>query len=194
MKSVLINLLSFKAGWAASVLTAAAAVPAAGVAAAGAVVALHLSRTERILAEALLLVSAAVIGLTWESLLVAFGLLEYETGFFAPGLAPYWIVAMWVLFATTLNVGMRWLRKGTLIAAVAGAIGGPLAFYAGASAGAVELADPLLSLIVIGIGWAILLPVLVKLATYFDGHPAHAERADDRNDRNRGGNPNAQTA
>jgi hypothetical protein len=87
------------------------------------------------------------------------------------GLAPYWIVAMWVLFATTLNVGMRWLRRSTAIAAVAGAIGGPLAFFAGASIGAVELVSPAIALIAIGIGWAVMLPLLVKLTVWLeDGH------------------------
>ena len=76
-----------------------------------------------------------------------------------------------VLFATTLNVGMRWLRKSTLVAAIAGAIGGPLAFLAGERMGAVSFADPATSLVVIGIGWAVLLPVLVQLAIRFDGHP-----------------------
>ena len=77
---------------------------------------------------------------------------------------------MWVLFATTLNVGMRWLHKSNLVAIAAGAIGGPLSFLAGERAGAVSFADPLFSLGVISIGWALLLPILVRVAARFDGH------------------------
>ena len=168
MKSVLINLLSFKVGWAASVACAAASVPALGAAIASGVIVFHLWRARDVRSEALLLISAAVIGLVWESALVAAGLIRYEAGFLLPGLAPYWIVAMWVLFATTLNVGMRWLRTSVWVAAAAGAIGGPLAFLAGQKMGAVSFDDPLTSFLVIGIGWAVLLPMLVQLAVCFD--------------------------
>ena len=180
MKSVLVNLLSFKVGWTASVAGAAASVPALGAAAASGVVLLHLSRTKDRRAESVLLISAALIGLAWESALVAAGLIRYETGFLIPGLAPYWIVAMWVLFATTLNVGMRWLRRNPLLTAAAGAIGGPLAFFAGERMGAVSFDDPLVSFAVIGVGWAVLLPMLVRIAARFDGHPAQSACAQKR--------------
>ena len=170
MKSVLINLSLFKAAWAATVFGAAASVPVAGAIAVAIAVLVHLARTRDVRAEATLLGLAAVVGLVWETLLVATGVLEYSSGNLVPGLAPYWIVAMWILFATTLNVGMRWLRKSALIAAVAGGIGGPASFFAGASAGAVTLNNPLTSLLVIGIGWAVLLPLMVRIATRFDGH------------------------
>ena len=58
-----------------------------------------------------------------------------------------------------------------MVVAVAGAIGGPLAFFAGASIGAVELVSPAIALIAIGIGWAVMLPLLVKVAVWLeDGH------------------------
>ena len=71
---------------------------------------------------------------------------------------------MWVLFATTLNIGMRWLRKSLVIAAIAGAIGGPLSFLAGEKAGAVMFSDTTIALAIIGLGWAVLLPLLVRFA------------------------------
>ena len=57
-----------------------------------------------------------------------------------------------------------------LLAAAAGAIGGPLAFVAGEAAGAVSFSEPTTTLVAIGFGWMILLPALVRLATRFDGH------------------------
>ena len=170
MKSILINLSLFKAAWAATVFGAAASVPVAGAIAVAIAVLVHLARTRDIRAEAMLLGLAAIVGLAWETLLVATGVLEYSSGNLVPGIAPYWIVAMWILFATTLNVGMRWLRKSPVIAAVAGAVGGPASFLAGAGAGAVTLSNPATSLLVIGIGWAVLLPLMVQIATRFDGH------------------------
>ncbi len=171
MKQVIVNLAVFKATWTAIVISAAAGVPFIGVIGVAIAVGIHLWMCDNTESEIRLLLVAAAMGLAWETVLVLSGLLEYSSGNWMPGMAPYWIVAMWVLFATTLNVGMRWLRRNTATAAIAGAIGGPLAFFAGASTGAVEFASPVLSLIAIGIGWAVLLPLLVQIAVRLDrGH------------------------
>lgn len=164
LKSVLINLTFFKAAWLITIFAAAASMPIAGAAAVAAAVAVHVLRSDKRRAELVLLGAAGLVGLVWESLLVATGVLQYESGFLLEGLAPYWIVGMWILFATTLNVGLRWLQKSTLVAALVGAIGGPMAFLAGQKAGAVGFADPVVSLAVIGVGWMVLLPVMVRIA------------------------------
>lgn len=174
MKSIVVNLSFFKVGWLASVFTAASSMPVAGTAVIGLAVLVHLLISKNANAEFRLLAIAALIGLVWESILVMTGLVEYNAASVLPGLAPYWIVAMWVLFATTINVGMRWLKKNIYVAAIAGAIGGPMSFLAGSKAGAVSFADPTVSLIVIGIGWAVLLPVLVQVALRDDGSSENA--------------------
>ncbi len=164
MKSVVVNLSLFKASWVAAVFSAAASLPLAGTVVIAIAVAVHLMHTSDSKGELRLIALAAALGLTWESLLVVTGIVQYGAGSGIAGLAPYWIVAMWVLFATTINVGMRWLRKSLLLAAVAGAIGGPMSFFAGAKAGAVSFPDTTLALFIIGVGWAVLLPLLVKFA------------------------------
>ena len=168
MKHVFVNLAVFKVAWTAIVISAAAGAPVIGVIAVAIAVGIHLWLHENADSEFRLLLTAAAIGFAWESVLVLASLLEYPSGNWVTGLAPYWIVAMWVLFATTLNVGMRWLRRSTAVAAAAGAIGGPLAFFAGASIGAVELVSPAFALVAIGIGWAVMLPLLVKFAIRLD--------------------------
>jgi len=168
MNGIIVNLSLFKAGWLASVFAAAASMPIAGTAVVGIVVAIHLLRSEAPRYELGLLMLAAAIGLVWESFLVSAGLVQYQTATIMPGLAPYWIVAMWVLFATTLNVGMRWLRKSTGLAAVMGAIGGPLSFLAGEKAGAVTFPETSAALLFIGLGWAVFLPLLVRYASRHD--------------------------
>lgn len=164
MKAVVVNLSLFKIGWLACVLTAAASMPYIGTAVVGIAVLVHLWLVKDSGGEFRILLFAAFLGLAWESLLVATGVVQYSAASFLPGTAPYWIVAMWVLFATTLNIGMRWLRKSLVVAAIAGAIGGPMSFLAGEKAGAVIFADTTIALAVIGFGWAILLPVLVRFA------------------------------
>ena len=164
MKPVIVNLSLFKAAWLATVFGAAASMPLLGLAAVSVAVIVHVARAPRAKSEILLLATAGIFGLVWESLMVATGVLEYPAGMLLPGFAPYWIVAIWILFATTINVGMRWLHKSLLVASLAGAACGPLSFLAGAKAGAVLLADPIISPLVIGIGWAFLLPALMIVA------------------------------
>lgn len=178
MKGLLKNLLLFKLGWIACVAFAASGQPMLSLLAVAIVVALHLAGVPLVVKEAVLLASAAVIGLIWESILVSAGLLIYPgyTGM-AP-LAPYWIVAMWVLFATTINFGLSWAKKHWAMATVAGLVGGPMAFYAGSAMGAVQFSDTTLALAVIGIGWAVLLPLLIWVSdTIIDG--AWLEPTDD---------------
>ncbi len=168
MNSLIINLSLFKAGWLACVFGAAAGMPLIGVAAVLLAATVHLLMSEDARSESLLLLLAVALGLSWESTLVSAGVVSYEVGNVLPGIAPYWIVAMWVLFATTLNSGMRWLRKRNLVAALAGAIGGPMSFFAGQKAGAVSFSNTGVALVVIGIGWAVLLPLMVRAAVWFE--------------------------
>ena len=168
MKSVAINLSLFKLGWLAVVFSAAAGLAEVGAASVALIALVHLVRANRISSELALLIIAGCIGMIWESIIVQGGILSYPTAETDGNLAPYWIVAMWVLFATTLNVGMKWLRKNLVIAALAGAICGPLSFLAGQQAGAVTLGDN--AVLVIGLGWAVLLPAITMIARAFDGY------------------------
>jgi hypothetical protein len=158
------NLVLFKLGWVACVMLAAAGQPVMATLVVAAVVMAHLATVPVKSKESMLLVSAAVIGMTWESLLVRFGIVSYPGYTDAAALAPYWIVAMWVLFATTINHGLRWIKRSWIVASAAGLIGGPLAFYSGAQLGAVEFSNTLLALVSIGVGWAVLLPALALVA------------------------------
>ena len=174
MNAMLLNLTLFKAAWMAAVFAAAASHPVLGTAVIAVAVAIHLWRSDEPRSEARLLALAAAIGFVWESLLVYTDIVQYGANAPLAPVAPYWIVALWVLFATTLNIGMRWLRKNLLIAAVFGALGGPMSFFAGEKAGAVSFSDPSTALFVIGLGWAVLLPLLVRFAACDDGRIAVA--------------------
>lgn len=182
------NLVLFKLGWVACVMLAAAGQPVMAMLVVAAVVMAHLATVPVKSKESMLLVSAAVIGMAWESLLVRFGIVSYPGYTDAAALAPYWIVAMWVLFATTINHGLRWIKRSWIVASAAGLIGGPLAFFSGAQLGAVEFSNTLLALVSIGFGWAVLLPTLVLVADTIidsawleprDGLPGDAKPAGD---------------
>jgi hypothetical protein len=170
--AIAINFFLFQIGWFACVLGGAHAQPWAGTAVAAAIVALHLARAANPAAELKLVLLAALLGGVWDSALVALGWIAYPSGTLIAGTAPYWIVAMWMLFATTLNVSLRWLKQHAFLAILFGAIGGPLAYYAGEMLGAVKFIDWQTAIAAQGIGWGMLLPLLVMFSNRYDGMAA----------------------
>lgn len=169
MSRLIANFVAFQLGWFGCVLGAANGTPAIGPVIVLAAAGLHLRLAARPARELSLLLVAAAIGVVFDSALVRGGFLSYPNGILWAGTAPYWIVALWVAFATTLNVSMRWLRGRPWIAVAFGAVGGPLSYLAGARLGAVEILDPQPALIALALGWGAITPLLVALARRFDG-------------------------
>jgi hypothetical protein len=168
----LLNFAVFYAGWFACVLGAAHGRPWLGTLAVLTAGALHLALARRPGIELRLLLAALAIGTAWDSALLGLGITGYDTGLFAPGLAPHWIMALWVLFATTLNVSLAWLKSRWLLAAAFGGVGGALSFFAGYRLGAVQMPDLALGLTVQAIGWAFLMPLLCFIAARCNGFDA----------------------
>ncbi|HEY5623014.1 MAG TPA: DUF2878 domain-containing protein [Gammaproteobacteria bacterium] len=166
---LLANVVRFQVGWFACVVGAANGAPLLGTMTVAAIVLLHLSLSSKPLRELALLLAAGLLGAIWDSVLVYAGWLAYPSGSVVTGFAPHWIVAMWILFATTLNVSLRWLRGRVVLAAIIGGIAGPLAYYAGAELGGVIFVDPRAGYLALALGWAVLLPLLGTIATRLDG-------------------------
>jgi hypothetical protein len=167
--NILLNIVAFKVGWLASILGAANEMPLLGPAVVLMAITLHLRVVNDPSRELLLIALTGAIGATWDSVMVGAGWLTYPTGTLVAGFAPYWILAMWMLFATTLNMAFRWLQSKMLFAGVLGAVFGPLSYYAGARAGAVVINDLTATMVALAVAWAILLPGLLFLARRFDG-------------------------
>lgn len=165
----LVNIILFQVGWFAAVLGGANNTPLMGTLLVALIVSLHVGRSPRSGAEAWLVAITVGIGAVFESMLASSGWVVFTSGQLLPGTAPYWMVAMWALFATTLNVSLRWLKGRRTLAAVLGAIGGPLAYFAGARLGALEFIRLDASLAAIALAWALLLPALLVIAGRFDG-------------------------
>jgi hypothetical protein len=167
-----LNVVLFQIGWFACVLGAAHGLAGAGALAALLIVAWHVARADAPRRELALVAVAAVLGALFETLLVQSGWIRFGAGVLIEGAATYWMVALWALFATTLNVSLRSLRKRVWLAALLGAIGGPMAYYAGARLGALELVAAGAGLAAIGAGWAVLTPLLLRAALRLDGYGA----------------------
>jgi hypothetical protein len=100
-----------------------------------------------------LLGAAAVIGLVVDTTLAATDLIRFSSAWTFP-LAPAWMLALWVAFATTLNHSLRWLMSRPAAAALGGALGGPLAYLAGEKIGALSLNTPAVALATCATLWA----------------------------------------
>lgn len=169
MKLSLVNYVTFQIGWFACVLSAANGRPLLGLLVALLVLGLHLSLAPRFCTELKMLLACAAIGTAFDSLLLASGWVSYSNGEWIPGLAPYWIVAMWFLFSSTLNLSMAWLKGKVLLGAFMGLLGGPLSYIAGQNLGAIRLENPEAALIAVAIAWTFIMPVLCILAQRWDG-------------------------
>ncbi len=159
-----INFVLFQAGWFACVLAAARDLSAAGTLAAAGIVAFHILRATRPLRSAAFILGVGVLGVLWDSTLAAMGWVSYQSGVLIPGTAPVWIAALWALFATTLNSSLAWLQGRPGLAAVFGALGGPLSYWAGERMGALRLESPVAALTQFAVGWAVFMLVLTKTA------------------------------
>src|SRR5690348_6620275 len=136
MHARLLNFIVYQVAWFAVLICAGRGIAWAGATAAFIAVAAHAplwrSRTERQLVMACLLA-----GLLVDSTLAITGQVRYA-GWDLP-VAPYWMLSLWAAFATTLHHSMRWLMRRPAVAALGGAIGGPLAYLAGERLGALQL-------------------------------------------------------
>jgi len=162
--AVAANFLLFQAGWFACVLGAARGFPWQGALAALLIAAFVVARSQHPRDELALAAAAAAAGFAFDSALALTGWVGFEGAVPAPLLAPVWMVALWALFATTLNVSLRWLREWPALGVLFGAVGGPVAYYAGERLGALQFADPLLGLTAVAAGWALATPLLFALA------------------------------
>lgn len=161
--NLLINFIGFQVGWFACVIGAAQGYTLLPVLCALSIVFFHLFRNTTYV-ELYIIVVASVIGFVWETFLVNSGWLSYSVTGDSILVAPVWLVAMWALFATTINHSMAWLRSRWVLASLMGAVFGPLAFIAGENLGAVQFIDRHLALLALALGWALLMPLLLWIA------------------------------
>ncbi len=164
-----LNFIAFQIGWFACVLGGAKGWPWLGPLVTAAIVALHLYWAARPRAEVVLILLSGLLGFVADSLLTGLGLLRFPSGQFHQHFAPYWMVAMWMLFATTFNISLRWLKPRLGLAALLGAVAGPLAYYGGAKLGGVSLDNPLASLLAVAGVWTLAMPLLLVIATRWNG-------------------------
>lgn len=154
------NIVGFYASWFGCVLGAALGMEWLGPAIVAVFLAVHLARFARPgEGRFLLLITAA--GFVIDSAQAAAGLLRFPGGGW---LCPIWLLALWPAFGATLHLALNWMRDRPVLAAVFGAIGGPLSYWSGARLGAIELHPDLWpSILSVGLVWATAMPLLFRL-------------------------------
>ena len=162
--ALLVNFIGFQVGWFACVLGAANDKELLGMIIALGIVIYHVVNQGDSRKELKLVLVAVVIGLFWETWVLNLNILRYPSHPEALFWAPTWLIMMWALFATTINLSMGWLKDRWVLAVFMGAIFGPLAFVAGEKLGAVVFLDSTLSMITLAIGWGLLMPLLLWIA------------------------------
>lgn len=168
-KNIIINFVLFQLGWFACVISASKQLPWVGVCVVFAIVIWHLSQAKNAKPEIILLLIALLIGGSYDQLLQHNTLLIYQAHGWTTNLVPVWILALWAVFVTTLNVSLRWMHDKVIVAILFGAIGGPLAYMGAEKLGAVQINSMPNSYIALSIGWAVLTPLLLFLSQKFDG-------------------------
>lgn len=159
-----INVALFQAAWFAAVLGAARGMFWLGPLAMVPTLAIHLALQENRRGEVKLLLTAGMLGFFFDTIFVEGGVFTPLQHLFPRPFSPPWMICLWLNFAATLNVSMAWLRGRYLLAALFGAVGGPLAYYSGAKLGATEALPTTTGMLLLAIGWGIMTPLLVWLA------------------------------
>ncbi len=168
---LVINFVGFQLAWFTCVLGGAHGWQWMGPVLVVALAALHLKLSPSPFIELRTLLIGSVLGIVFDQILLTSGWIAYpSTSSWPNWLLPPWMMALWLIFCTTLNVSMRWLRAYPLLAILFGAIGGPLAYWSGAKLDAMIWLQPLYAAIALTLGWAVMMPLLSKLATIYDGN------------------------
>ncbi len=163
--TALVTFLAYEAVWLAAVAGAGRGLAWPGLGAAAAFIGWRVAVARRRAVETRLVVMALLIGAVLETCWVRTGLIRYAAPWpLAP--VPAWLLALWASFGVTIVPLFGYLHSRPWLAAVLGALGGPLSYSAAARGwhAVIFPAKPHLTLLALALGWAAALPVLTSLA------------------------------
>ncbi|MDR9876833.1 DUF2878 domain-containing protein [Pseudomonas allii] len=159
MLKTLANAVLFQCGWFACVLGGDSAWLMVGLA----VLAIHLLWISSWAQDGRLILGVTLLGTLVDTVLRTVGFFQ----FIEPGpLIPLWLILLWALLATTLRHCLAWSTQPWWHAALLGAVGGPMSYYAGSQLAGVSFGYALgPSLFGLALLWALLFVLLARAAT-----------------------------
>jgi hypothetical protein len=167
------NFILFQLAWFACVMGAALAMPWMGVGVTFIILGWHFYCAKQAKPEMALMLAALFIGATFDQSMLTLQLIEYQAHGWSSWLVPVWILALWLAFASTLNVSLGWMHDRYVVAVLFGAAGGPLAYLAAQKLGAVTVQGST-AYVALAIGWGVITPLLVMTAKRFNGFQSKA--------------------
>jgi hypothetical protein len=176
-----INMVFYQATWIASVAGAGHGRWWPGLVVLLAFAAWQLTVSQWPRADIVLVIAVSIIGFGIDSIFLQRGLMQFAGSDSWPEVSPVWMIALWTSFALALNHSLAFLQQRPLLAALLGCVGAPLAYWAAGNGWhALTFGSrPLLSVALIAVTWAVLMPLFSNLALQwrrFDAPARHAPR------------------
>ncbi|MDM8194365.1 DUF2878 domain-containing protein [Pseudomonas koreensis] len=158
MRERVANALLFQLGWLACVLGG----NSLWLLLALATLVIHLRWISSWAEEGRLILCVVIVGTAVDSVLRQLGVFRFAD---ASPLIPLWLMLLWALLATTLRHCLAWSARPWWLASALGAVGGALSYYGGGRLAGVQFPyGEVSTLIVIGLLWAGLFPLLHLMA------------------------------
>lgn len=157
---IIFNFLGLQITWAACAYGAIHQRAMPGVIAAMVYIVIHFIFTPKLKEDIYILLAIATLGIILDHLNTVFKLISFLNAAAMPTVIPYWLMALWCVFALTLPHSLYWLGKNKTLAVLLGGSGGGFSYWLGHHLGAIQLLEPLyLSVTVYFIEWAIIVPL-----------------------------------
>lgn len=160
----IVNFIFFQFGWLLTVLSAATGIFWTGVIFTSVWVFIHLRYLSSHPAmEIKLIIIAALTGYVTDSVLVLTKTMSfvYPSVYLWP--STIWMLMLWINLSLTINASMKWINGRYVASSILGLIGGALSYYAGHRLGALSIASIPDGILIIGIVWSVVMPLLIYL-------------------------------
>jgi hypothetical protein len=157
------SVVGLNIGWFACVLAATWNLHWLSVLIVSALGAIHLAVVGRagVPCASLLMAASLVFGLVLDTTLIMLGTFEPNRWLMPYPATTIWLLMLWVNFSLVLNESLQFLQRHLLIAAVMGALFGPLAYLAASRLEAIHIMNPVnRKLLLICIAWAVAMPLI----------------------------------
>lgn len=170
------NFIALQAGWFITCYSSGTGNPITGPGFTLIWLLLHLSLVPDRYIDLRIVLAAGLFGYLADSLLVLSGIIAFPDASRLGMPTTAWMVALWINFALTLRHSMSWLRKRYVVAMAAGAVAGPLAYYAGEKFSAIILADGITPVLAISVEWIIAMLFLLWITEKSETGNGHVQQ------------------
>lgn len=168
MPQLIYNLITYQIAWPLCIFSAAYNSGWIAVLYAILVVPIHFYIAKKPAEELKTVFTITLLGFAVDSLHQISGVLYFKESFETLRICPPWLIALWFLFATTINTCWSWLKGRYFLAAFIGGTLGTVTYWAGAKLGAADMGMELLpTIIILAIAWSLLLPATIRIAEHF---------------------------